>query len=88
MASAGRLGRVVRQRPAKPRTAVRIRQAPFEPREVRLRLRRSHDDFARDGNEWLGLIDVTGLELESLHGGVAGEPFTDESSEYVFVVRR
>ena len=39
-------------------------------------------------NEWLGLIDVTGLELESLHGGFAGEPFTDESSEYVFVVRR
>jgi SAM-dependent methyltransferase len=39
-------------------------------------------------NEWLGLIDVAGFELESLHGGFAGEPFGDESREYVFVVRR
>ena len=39
-------------------------------------------------NEWLGLIDVAGLELESLHGGFAGEPLTDESREYVFVARR
>lgn len=39
-------------------------------------------------NEWWGLIDVAGLELESLHGGFAGEPLTDESSQYAFVVRR
>jgi SAM-dependent methyltransferase len=39
-------------------------------------------------NEWLGLIDVSGLGLEALHGGFAGEPFTDESGEYVFVARR
>ena len=39
-------------------------------------------------NEWLGLLDVAGLELESLHGGFAGEPFTDDSHEYVFVARR
>ena len=39
-------------------------------------------------NEWLGLIDVAGLELESLHGGFAGEPLDDESREYVFVARR
>lgn len=38
-------------------------------------------------NEWLGLIDVAGLELESLHGGFAGEPFTDASREFVFVAR-
>ena len=38
-------------------------------------------------NEWLGLIDVAGLELEALYGGFAGEPFTDESPEYVFVAR-
>ena len=25
-------------------------------------------------NEWLGLIDVPGLEIESLFGGFAGEP--------------
>ncbi len=39
-------------------------------------------------NEWLGLIDVSGLTLEALHGGFAGEPFTEDSTEYVFVVRR
>jgi SAM-dependent methyltransferase len=38
-------------------------------------------------NEWLGLIDVAGLEVESLQGGFAGEAFTDESREYVFVTR-
>ena len=38
-------------------------------------------------NEWLGLIDVAGLELESLYGGFAGEPFGDESREYVFARR-
>jgi ubiquinone/menaquinone biosynthesis C-methylase UbiE len=39
-------------------------------------------------NEWLGLLDVAGLEVEALCGGFAGEPFTDESREYVFVARR
>ncbi|MDQ3738542.1 MAG: class I SAM-dependent methyltransferase, partial [Actinomycetota bacterium] len=39
-------------------------------------------------NEWLGLIDVAGLELEALYGGFAGEPFDDNSGEYVFVTRR
>lgn len=39
-------------------------------------------------NEWLGLLDVSGLELETLHGGFAGEPFTEDSREYVFVARR
>jgi SAM-dependent methyltransferase len=39
-------------------------------------------------NEWLGLVDVAGLEVESLDGGFAREPFTDDSQEYVFVARR
>jgi SAM-dependent methyltransferase len=39
-------------------------------------------------NEWLGLIDVAGLGLEALYGGFDGEPFGDESREYVFVTRR
>jgi SAM-dependent methyltransferase len=39
-------------------------------------------------NEWLGLLDVAGLEVAALYGGFAGEPFTDESTEYVFVARR
>jgi hypothetical protein len=38
-------------------------------------------------NEWLGLLDVAGLEVEALYGGFAGEPFTDDSHEYVFVAR-
>ncbi|WP_457209751.1 class I SAM-dependent methyltransferase [Nocardia gipuzkoensis] len=39
-------------------------------------------------NEWLGLLDVAGLELEALHGGFTGEPFTENSHEYVFTARR
>lgn len=39
-------------------------------------------------NEWLGLIDVSGLELEALYGGFGGEPLDDDSNEYVFVARR
>ena len=39
-------------------------------------------------NEWLGLLDVAGLELEELYGGFAGEPFNDDSREYVFIARR
>ena len=38
-------------------------------------------------NEWLGLLDVAGLDLEVLNGGFGGEPFTDDSREYVFVAR-
>jgi ubiquinone/menaquinone biosynthesis C-methylase UbiE len=39
-------------------------------------------------NEWLGLLDVSGLQLEALYGGFAGEPLDDSSTEYVFVARR
>ena len=39
-------------------------------------------------NEWLGLIDVAGLEVEALYGGFRREAFGDESREYVFVARR
>ena len=39
-------------------------------------------------NEWLGLIDVAGLEVAALYGGFNGEPFADDSGEYVFVTRR
>jgi SAM-dependent methyltransferase len=52
------------------------------------------DDGARSSlwwatkNEWLGLLDVAGLQLEALYGGFAGESFDDESREYVFVARR
>ena len=36
-------------------------------------------------NEWLALIDVAGLQVEALYGGFGGEPFRDDSTEYVFV---
>jgi Methyltransferase domain len=39
-------------------------------------------------NEWLGLIDVAGLELEALYGDFDRSPLVDESREYVFVTRR
>jgi ubiquinone/menaquinone biosynthesis C-methylase UbiE len=39
-------------------------------------------------NEWLGLLDVSGLEPENLYGGFDGEPFSEDSREYVFVARR
>src|SRR6476620_7568125 len=39
-------------------------------------------------NEWLGLLDVSGLRLEALYGGFAGEPLVDDSREYVFVAGR
>jgi trans-aconitate methyltransferase len=39
-------------------------------------------------NEWLGLIEVAGLELEGLYGSFDRRPFDDESRELVFVARK
>jgi hypothetical protein len=39
-------------------------------------------------NEWLGLVDVAGLELESFYGSFDREPVSDESREYVVVATR
>jgi ubiquinone/menaquinone biosynthesis C-methylase UbiE len=39
-------------------------------------------------NEWLGLVDVAGLEVEALYGDFDRTPFGDESREYVFVTRK
>jgi SAM-dependent methyltransferase len=39
-------------------------------------------------NEWLGLVDVAGLEVEALYGGFDRRPLDDDSGEYVFVARR
>ena len=52
------------------------------------------DDGARSSlwwatkNEWLGLVDVAGLEVEALYSGFDRRPLDDESREYVFVARR
>ena len=39
-------------------------------------------------NEWLGLIDVAGLDVETLHGTFSGSELDADSREYVFVTRR
>jgi SAM-dependent methyltransferase len=39
-------------------------------------------------NEWLGLLDVAGLELEAFYGWFDRRPVDDASREYVFVARR
>jgi SAM-dependent methyltransferase len=39
-------------------------------------------------NEWLGLLDVAGLELDALYGSFDRGPLTAESREYIFVTVR
>jgi SAM-dependent methyltransferase len=69
------------------------------PHTIRYSVGDNRIDIARDDgatsslwwatkNEWLGLLDIAGLELEALYGGFAREPFADDSGEYVFVARR
>lgn len=69
------------------------------PHTIRYSVGENRIDISRDDgatsslwwatkNEWLGLLDVAGLELEGLYGGFDREPFTDDSLEYVFVARR
>jgi ubiquinone/menaquinone biosynthesis C-methylase UbiE len=76
-----------------------VRQEEPVPHTVRYAVGDNRVDLVLDGgetsslwwatrNEWLGLIDVGGLEVEQLYGGFAGEPFTAESREYVWVARR
>jgi SAM-dependent methyltransferase len=83
------------------RLAVRydgVHQAEPVPHTVRYAVGENRVDIVRDDgarsslwwatkNEWLGLADVAGLEVEALYGGFAGEPFTDDSREYVFIAR-
>ena len=39
-------------------------------------------------NEWLGLLDVAGLEVEALYGDFERGPFTAASREFVWVARK
>jgi SAM-dependent methyltransferase len=39
-------------------------------------------------NEWLGLIDVSGLQLEALYGGFDREPYNEDALEQVWVARK
>jgi trans-aconitate methyltransferase len=76
-----------------------VRQTEPEPHTMRYSVGENRVDIVRDDgttstlwwatrNEWLGLIDVAGLRLEALYGGFAREPFTPDSTEYVFIVRK
>ena len=69
------------------------------PHSVRYAVGDNRIDLALDGdgttslwwatkNEWLGLIDVAGLEVEALYGGFDRRPGDDDSREYVWVTRR
>jgi SAM-dependent methyltransferase len=73
-------------------------QAGPVPHTVRYSVADNRIDITLDGggtsslwwatkNEWLGLIDVAGLEVEALYGGFSGEPLADDGREYVFVAR-
>lgn len=75
------------------------RQEEPVPHTVRYAVGDNRVDLVLDGgettsiwwatkNEWLGLVAVAGLEVEALYGGFAGEPFDDESREYVWVTRK
>lgn len=74
------------------------RQEP-QPHTIRYSVGDNRIDIIRDDgavsslwwatkNEWFGLLDIAGLELEALYGGFTREPFTDDSREYVFIARR
>jgi hypothetical protein len=39
-------------------------------------------------NEWLGLVDIAGLDVEALYGWFDKRPFDDESREFVWVARK
>jgi predicted RNA methylase len=76
-----------------------VRQDGPAPRTIRYHPGYSQVDMIRDDgavstmrwatrNEWAGLIDVAGLELETLHSGFAGEPFGPDSGHFVFTCRR
>jgi SAM-dependent methyltransferase len=39
-------------------------------------------------SEWEGLIDAAGFEVEALYGGFERQPFDDNATEFVWVVRK
>lgn len=74
-------------------------EEPFPPRALHYAVGDNRVDIMLDSgdstsiwwatkNEWLGLIDVGGLEVEALYGWFDKRPFDDESREYVWVARR
>ena len=77
----------------------RLRQEEPIPHTLRYSVGESRVDIVLDNgetsslwwaskNEWLGLIDVSGLEVEALYGWFDRRQFDDESREYVWVTRK
>jgi SAM-dependent methyltransferase len=66
-----------------------ITQVPHESRiDIELDSGGSISLWWATKNEWLGLIDVAGLEVEALYGDFERGPFTEESREFVWVARK
>ena len=73
-------------------------EEPF-PHELRYAVGDSRVDIVLDSgetsslwwatrNEWLGLLDVSGLETEALYGWFDRRPFDEKSREFVWVARK
>ncbi len=66
-----------------------IHHAPSESRiDIALESGGSISLWWATRNEWLGLIDVAGLEVEALYGWFDRRPFDDDAREFVFVTRK
>jgi SAM-dependent methyltransferase len=66
-----------------------IRQVPHESRiDIELDAGDAVSLWWATKNEWLGLIDVAGLEVEALYGGFDRRPYDEDSREFVWVARR
>jgi YD repeat-containing protein len=64
----------------------------YFPADNRIEIRRGDGETIRiwwaTKEEWDGLLEVAGLEVEALYGGFNSEPFTDDSLEFVYVARK
>ena len=64
----------------------------YIPADNRIEIRRDDGETIRlwwgTKEEWDGLVEVAGLEVEALYGWFDRRPFDDESLEFVYVARK
>jgi SAM-dependent methyltransferase len=64
----------------------------YVPADNRIEIQRDDAETIRiwwaTNEEWDGLIEVAGLEIEALYGWFDRRPFDDESLEFVYVTRK
>ena len=64
----------------------------YVPADNRIEIRRDDGETIRlwwaTKEEWDGLVEVAGLEVEALYGWFDRRPFDDESLEFVYVARK